>query len=51
MTSDQKTSSSTAVKNPYQQPHLECFGQLHLLTQGTGSANGDGGQNMKTKMT
>ena len=30
----------------YKQPDLRDFGKLHLVTQGTGPSNGDGGQGM-----
>lgn len=35
-------------KKTYAQPKLREFGKLHLLTQGTGANNGDGGQTMMT---
>lgn len=37
-----------AAKRTYQGPALHVYGKLHLLTQGSGSANGDGGQGMMT---
>ena len=36
----------TKPKLAYRSPALEVFGALHLLTQGSGPANGDGGQSM-----
>lgn len=33
-------------KKTYKQPDLRDFGKLHLVTQGTGPSNGDGGQGM-----
>ena len=33
-------------KRPYHEPVLRVYGPVKLLTQGTGSRNGDGGQNM-----
>ena len=35
-------------KKAYCRPKLQEFGKLHLLTQGTGPNNGDGGQAMMT---
>ena len=35
-------------KQPYKRPEVREFGRVHLLTQGTGPNNGDGGQNMMT---
>lgn len=35
-------------KRAYAQPVLRSYGRLHSLTQGVGSANGDGGQGMMT---
>ena len=37
---------TTPGRKPYKRPYLQTFGKLHLLTQGTGPANGDGGQGM-----
>jgi Chaperone of endosialidase len=44
----QNTSESKApsAKKEYRQPVLQTFGKLHLLTQSSGPANGDGGQTM-----
>lgn len=33
-------------KKPYTPPQVRVYGKLHLLTQGTGNVNGDGGQGM-----
>lgn len=33
-------------KRPYHKPKLQSFGRVHLLTQGSGPENGDGGQTM-----
>ncbi len=33
-------------KKPYTPPQVRVYGKLHLLTQGTGGSNGDGGQGM-----
>lgn len=35
-------------KQPYHTPSLQVFGRVSALTQGTGSMNGDAGQNMRT---
>jgi len=37
---------SPVGKQPYKRPEVRAFGKVHLLTQGTGPNNGDGGQNM-----
>lgn len=33
-------------RRAYVRPELRAYGRLHSLTQATGPANGDGGQNM-----
>ena len=40
---DAKSETSRA---PYEQPQLKVYGSVRLLTQGTGSNNGDSGQTM-----
>jgi len=37
----------TPARSPYHSPVLRLHGALARLTQSVGSANGDGGQNMK----
>jgi hypothetical protein len=37
---------TSTLKKPYHRPVVQVFGKLHLLTQGTGSVNGDGGIGM-----
>jgi len=39
---------TSTLKKPYHRPAVQVFGKLHLLTRGTGTANGDAGQNMMT---
>jgi len=39
---------SPVGKQPYKRPEVREFGKVHLLTQGTGPNNGDGGQTMMT---
>ena len=34
------------IRSQYKTPVLTIFGDIRVLTQSTGSANGDGGQNM-----
>jgi len=36
----------TTSKQPYSSPVLQTYGMLHRLTQGSGTFNGDAGQNM-----
>jgi Chaperone of endosialidase len=38
-------------RKPYHPPEFQVFGKLHLLTQGSGPANGDGGQGMMRAMS
>jgi hypothetical protein len=42
----QEVKETSTLKKPYHRPAVQAFGKLHLLTQGTGSENGDGGQGM-----
>ena len=42
------TLEAAGKKQAYQPPSLRTFGRVNILTQGTGSANGDSGQNMMT---
>ncbi len=51
MTNKQKpktlgTTETSAEKQPYTRPVFHDYGQLHRVTQGFGSANGDAGQVM-----
>jgi len=39
------------LKKTYEKPILKDYGHVRKLTQSTGSANGDGGQNMMASMT
>jgi hypothetical protein len=39
--------AAQTTKRLYKRPNLKDFGKLHMATQSTGMANGDGGQNMK----
>jgi Chaperone of endosialidase len=39
-------SESPVGKHPYKRPEVREYGKVHLLTQGTGPVNGDGGQGM-----
>ena len=38
----------THAKAPYRAPKLEILGSLRSATRGTGTVNGDAGQNMRT---
>lgn len=41
-----ESAQTTEARKPYQRPQVQAFGKLHLVTQGTGPANGDAGQGM-----